>query len=79
MIPCFAGWMLIGWLLRERFVGNLHSFAPAALAKAYLYLLLAFATWFNVVTAPLWNRRARGLPPRGLLPRVPATDRASRA
>lgn len=61
MIPCFAAWMMPGLLLREWLVGNPSPLAPPQIAKTYGFLLLAFALWFNVVTAPLWNRRARGM------------------
>ena len=53
--------MMPGLLLREWLVGNPSPLAPPQIAKTYGFLLLAFALWFNVVTAPLWNRRARGM------------------
>ncbi len=61
MIPCFSAWILVGWLLRELLVGNLGSLRLADLARVYGILLIIFTLWFNLVTAPLWNRRARSL------------------
>ncbi len=57
MIPCFGGWLFLGWMIRERIVGDSHS--PAVIAKTLVYMMIGFAIWFNVVTAPLWNRRIR--------------------
>ena len=59
MIPCFAAWILPGLLVREWIVGNLSSFSWLDLARVYAYGLLGFTLWFNLVTAPLWNRRAK--------------------
>ena len=59
MIPCFASWLLVGWLLREWIVGQSESLHFTGIARVYGYMLSGFALWFNLVTKPLWNRRAR--------------------
>lgn len=59
MTPCFAAWFLVVWALKEWLFGD-RPLPPAGdLAVAYGYFLAGFFAWFNAVTAPLWNRRAR--------------------
>ena len=61
MIPCFAAWAMPGLLLREWIVGNPSPLALPEIARVYGFLLLTFSLWFNLITAPLWNRRANAL------------------
>ena len=58
MVPCFAAWFLLAWLLREWLVRDAGIPPIAGLLKVYGSFLIGFLIWFNVVTAPLSNRRA---------------------
>ena len=59
MVICFAAWLAIGLVLREVIFGDPSSLTPAKLLHLYGCAVVGFAIWFNVVTRPLWNRRAR--------------------
>ena len=59
MTVCFAAWLLVGWILRESLLGRIGSIRFEDILRIYLILIVAFALWFNLVTRPLWNRRAR--------------------
>jgi hypothetical protein len=59
MVPCFAGWFMLVWLLREWLFEDAGIPAVVGLLKIYGYFLITFMIWFNAVTAPLWNRRVK--------------------
>ena len=59
MTPCFAGWFVVVWLLKEWLFNNAEIPPATDILKAYCYFLVGFFIWFNVVTAPLWNRRSK--------------------
>ncbi|MBY0516323.1 MAG: hypothetical protein K2P81_05410 [Bacteriovoracaceae bacterium] len=59
MVMCFTAygslfWPLKQWIFSEEF--NIHLWAVFSLK-----CLAFFTIWFRLVTAPLWNRRARSL------------------
>ena len=60
MTPCYAAWFLVAWLLREWLLGDGNFPSTSQLAESYLYFVIGFFVWFNAVTAPLWNWRAKG-------------------
>ena len=59
MVMCFAGWLMIGLVLREVIFGDPRSLTAAKSIRLYAYAAIGFTVWFNCVTRPLWNRRAR--------------------
>lgn len=59
MVPCFAAWFLLAWLLREWLLRDAGIPPIVGLLKIYGSLVIGFLVWFNVVTAPLWNRRVK--------------------
>ncbi|MFT4547865.1 MAG: hypothetical protein ACI8XO_002245 [Verrucomicrobiales bacterium] len=59
MVICFAGWLMIGLILRELIFGEPRSLTLEKLLSLYGYGIVGFSVWFNLVTRPLWNRRAR--------------------
>jgi hypothetical protein len=59
MVLCFAPYFAVGGALREFLLG--HAVTIEQLIRWTLYGLGFFLVWFNVVTAPCWNRRARSL------------------
>ncbi|MGK0184989.1 MAG: hypothetical protein ACI9R3_000763 [Verrucomicrobiales bacterium] len=59
MVPCFAAWFLLAWMIREWLLRDAGIPPAGELLKIYGYFVLGFLVWFNVVTAPLWNRRVK--------------------
>ena len=59
MTPCFAAWFLIVWLARGWLFEDRAVLSIREIGITYGYFVAGFFVWFNVVTAPLWNHRAR--------------------
>lgn len=59
MTPFFALYFALGAAVRDWILGAGVSLASSAEAFAWGFAI--FFIWFNLVTAPLWNRRARRL------------------
>lgn len=59
MIPCFAAWFLLAWVVKEWIFRDSGNLSIGLLVKMYAYFLVGFLIWFNLVTAPLWNRRVQ--------------------
>ena len=57
MAPCFALYFLLAYLARQVIFDD--PIVLAALPTLYLRLCAGFVIWFNAVTRPIWNRRAR--------------------
>ena len=59
MAPCFSLYFVLGAAVRDILLGN--GFELGLIPIYFIYGVFGFLVWFNVVTAPLWNRRARRL------------------
>jgi len=59
MTVCFAIYFLVGYLVRGTLMGQ--GLTLPLVVRGLTLGLVIFFVWFNTVTAPLWNRRARRL------------------
>ncbi len=59
MTPFFAIYFAAGAALRDLILGR--SIEAASFFQAFGWGLVFFMCWFNLVTAHLWNKRARRL------------------
>jgi hypothetical protein len=59
MAPCFALYFLAAAILKDFLRGNAIELSQSI--EYFVKGTLVFFFWFNLVTAPLWNRRAQRL------------------
>ncbi len=58
MTACFGG---LAFLMFTIMAIMNNAFNPTTAFQTFLVCFLGFFAWFNIITKPLWNRRARVL------------------
>ncbi len=59
MTICFSTYFNIAYLIKKMVFSDQIDLHSAMVSQ--LYFILGFFVWFNLVTKPLWNRRANRL------------------